>query len=118
MNKLTRNDIKQALWHENFRNLFPELKKEIDAFLQKPGCSCNNAGIMKFFQYPDRLHQYFPTKEISTPASNEPPECKWIVINCHMDELEVKLKELGDSAKQVVISRFEDQITAVINIIG
>ena len=108
--KLTKQDIRQAIWHENFRNLFPELKNEIAAIISNPGCSCNNAKFAKFFEYPDRLREYFPTKEV--PKQN--PECKWQVINCHVDELESKLRELGDLPKYVTVARYEDQVTAVI----
>lgn len=108
MNNLTHLDIKQALNHQQFRELFPELKEEIGKFLQKPGCSCNKSLFNKIHKYPERLQKYFPTKKIAKE------EGKWKVINCNVDELEDKLRHLPQGQKLVSLARYENQVTVVI----
>ena len=39
----------------------------------------------------------------------------WNVINCHIDDLEYNLKKLPPGRKQLDLSRYEDQVTVVIN---
>ena len=42
-------------------------------------------------------------------------ENHWTVINCHIDELESKLKKLPPGRKQIAITRYADQATVVVN---
>lgn len=108
-NKLTKLDIKQALWHAEFRDLFPELKKEIGEFLSKPTCPCNITLYDKILEFPDRLKKYFPTKQIEKPEESS----KWKVVNCHVDDLEKNLKKLPTGQKYISMARYEDQVTVV-----
>lgn len=39
----------------------------------------------------------------------------WTVINCHIDELSDELKKFPHGRLQVSVSRYQDQVTAVIN---
>lgn len=54
-------DIKAALYHEQFRELFPELKDLIYKFLHNPGCSCQGELMQKLMSKPfkARVLQYF-----------------------------------------------------------
>lgn len=116
-NKVNILEIKQALWDQRFRDLFPELKADINKFLHDPGCSCNVPLYRKILGYKDALQKYFPTKVIETPEEEMEALAKneWRVINCHKDELEEKLRRLGPGRKQIAVARFEDQVTVVIN---
>lgn len=111
MKKLTLLEIKQALWDERFRNLFPEYQEQIREFLHNPGCACNIDLYSNLFKHKDRLQKYFPTKEI---VEEESPS-QWKVINCHINELEGKLRKLSKTKKQIAIARYQDQVTVVIN---
>lgn len=111
MKKLSLLEVKQALWDERFRALFPEHKKEIAEFIGNPGCACNTDLYRKLLQYPDRLAKYFPTRDVSAQAD----QSNVSVINCHIDELESRLKKLTKQHKQVAIARWQDQVTVIIN---
>jgi hypothetical protein len=112
MKPLSLLDIKQALWDERFRNLFPEHAKEITEFLHNPGCVCNVDLYRKLMSHKDKLKEYFPTKDI---VQEEEQKSKWSVINCKIDELESKLKSFSKGRKYLSIARWEDQVTVVIN---
>jgi|SRR5581483_233872 len=116
--KLSYLEIKQALFaDERFRALFPEFKKEIDEFIKNTGCPCNVSLYQKILNYKDRLQKYFPTREIETPKeeAEKLSKNKFKVINCHIDELETKLKKLPPGRKQIAVTRFEEQVTVIIN---
>lgn len=116
MNKINVNDIKNALKTDHrFRALFPELASEIAEFLQNPGCPCTDSLLRQIKQYDDRLAKYFPGREVMVEVPSE--DDSMIVINCKINELEAKLKKLLPGKKNIVISRYEDQITAVIQIL-
>lgn len=118
-NKLTLLEIKQALWDQRFRDLFPEHQKEITVFLKDPGCACNVQLYRKLMGYGDRLQKYFPTKEITKEAIEEEvkktPQNQWTVINCHIDKLEERLKKLPPGKKMISLARYQDQVTVVID---
>src|ERR1051326_5659758 len=116
-NKLGILEIKQELWNQKFRDLFPELKAEIDAALKDPGCTCNMKLYHKIMQCKDRVQRYFPNKVIETPQemAEKLSQNNWVVINCSIQELEGKLRQLGPGRKIVSLARFQDKITAVIN---
>ena len=44
-------------------------------------------------------------------------ENNWTVINCHVSEIESRLKALGPGRMQIAIARFEDQATVIVNIL-
>lgn len=112
-------DIKQALNDERFCNLFPELREEINKYHQESHCgACQVPLIQKILnQFPDRVQQYFPNKKVVKPEEEMKKlmENNWKVINCNIDELEQELKKLTPGRKQVAITRYENQVTVVIN---
>jgi len=117
MSKLGITDIKQALWDDRFRNLFPEYEKEIREFISNPGCTCNVRLYRLILSHKDRLQRYFPTKTIEVPDEELEKLARnhWMVISCHIDELQKKMKGLPKGRKQIAVARWEDQVTVVIN---
>jgi len=117
---LTIADIKQALWDDRFRTLFPNLKEEISLFLKDPGCKCNANLYRKIMSQKDKLEKYFPTKEVVGQSLEQEiikkvQQNQWTVINCHIDQLEERLKQLPHSKKMVSLARWQDQVTVVID---
>lgn len=111
-------EVKQTFFSDSrFRDLFPELKKEIDEALNNPICACNRSLYDKFFEYPERLKQYFPNREVTSMKEHIKDMSKnsWSVINCNVNELENILKKLPVGRKQIAISRYEDQCTVIVN---
>lgn len=117
--KITLNDIKKALKDARFRSSLPKaLDKEVEAFLDNPGCSCNIPLYRKVVkECGEQLAKYYPglkvpdhDEEVSRLAENH-----WIVINCTVDELEGRLKKLGPGRKQIDVARYEDKVTVVVN---
>lgn len=115
--KLGILDVKQALFDEKFRSLFPELKEEIEKVLKDPGCPCNKEIYFKFFSYPDRLEKFFPNRVVETVEEQKEKlsQNHWTVINCRIDELESKLKNLPSGRKQIAVARYENLVTVVVN---
>ena len=110
--------IKKALRSHQFRDSYPELKKEIDAYIQNPDCKCNAPLYNAILADIDRLKQWFgeDTIVVDPPLPEEPDQLnKWQTINCHIDELEKHLQELPHGPKQIAIARFEDQVTVIVN---
>jgi hypothetical protein len=112
-------EVKQALKDHRFRNTLPKnLAKEVNDFLNNPGCPCNvplYRSILKDCK--KQLQEYFPGKEIAnvekeiqTLAQNT-----WSVINCSVDKLEENLRKLPPGRKQLAITRYEDKVTVVVN---
>lgn len=115
---LTKIDIRHAIKSDiRFRELFPELATEFADFLHNPTCPCHDPIVNKIMKSADRLKQYFPNKEIQVISEQPKYEEFWITISCHIDELNQKLKTLPVGRKQLSIARFEDQITAVVNML-
>jgi hypothetical protein len=112
-------DIKQALHDERFRSLFPELEREIDQTLRKPNCgSCGVPLARKILNdYPDRVGGYFPGRPVLRPEdeAKQLADNHWTVINCHVNDLEAKLKQLPPGRKQLAVTRHGDQVTCVVN---
>ena len=95
--------------------------EDFNKVLNNPGCACNVPFYRKVFQYKDRLKEYFPNRSIKTPEeeAEELSQNYWSVTNCHVDELEKVLNKMHRiGRKQVAITRYEDQITLVVNDIG
>lgn len=123
MTKIGLLDVKKALKDARFREALPESfkktrEKELVKFLSDSGCACNvplYRAVLR--ECSNQLQEYYPGKEII----KEEEEIKklsgnnWTVINCHIDELEEKLKRLPKGRKQVAITRYEDQLTVIIN---
>ncbi len=107
------SDLKQALHDYRFREKLPTcLDAEVQAFLTNPGCACNQPLYKKLFsECQDQLSQYYPDLLIAVPEESS----HWQVINCHIDLLEKRLRTLPIGNKKITISRWEDQITAVVN---
>jgi len=112
-------EIKKALKDSRFRLTLPkEMEKEVDGFLNNPGCACHVPLYKRVAkECKEQLQKYYPNMEVP----NEEEELKklsenhWLVINCHIDELERKLSKLGPGRKQVDVARYGDQVTVVVN---
>lgn len=119
MNKIGILDVKNALKDSRFRLTLPkEMEKDLDEFLNNPGCACHVPLYRKILkECKDQLQRYFPNMEITDQEEElrKLSENTWTVINCHIDELEKKLSKLGPGRKQLDVARFEDQVTVVVN---
>lgn len=114
---VTKTDIREALRTDSrFRELFPEIMSEIKDFLLNPSCPCHEPLVNKIMKATDRLKVYFPNKEMPKVISGEYQNLTH-VINCNISELDAKLKRLPPGRKQISLARYEDQITAVIDIL-
>lgn len=117
--KITLNDIKKALRDSRFRSTLPKsMDKDIESFLNNPGCSCNIPLYRKIAkECGEQLTKYYPGLKV--PDHDEDigrlAENHWIVINCTVDELEGRLKKLGPGRKQLDVARYEDKVTVVVN---
>jgi hypothetical protein len=94
------------------------MEKEVDEFLNNPGCACHIPLYRKVVKdCKDQLRKYYPNLEV--PDHEEEvkklAENNWSVISCHIDELEKRLSKLGPGRKQLDVARWEDQVTVVIN---
>ena len=111
-------DVKQAFLSDGrFRDLFPELKAEMDEAMKNPTCACNRKLYDKFFDHPDRLAKYFPDRKIesTTERINTLAKNAWTVINCAAAELESRLRKLPPGRKQIAVARSGDQVTVIVN---
>lgn len=117
--KITLNDVKRALKDSRFRLTLPShMEKEIDEFLNNPGCACHIPLYRKILKdCKEQLSRYYPGS--SVPESDDEisklAENHWTVINCHIDELEKRLQRLGPGRKQLDVARYGDQVTVVVN---
>ncbi len=120
--KITLLDIKGALKDGRFRDMLPqqdtELQKMLTEYNQNRSCPCNHDLYRKILkEHKNALLKFFPGRE----PSNEEEELRklaqnhWSVINCHVEELEKKLRRLPPGRKQIAITRFEDMVTVVVN---
>ena len=121
--KVGIEEVKSALKEESFRKTLPqEMEKYVNSYLKNPNCSCNASFYRKILNdYREQLTAFYPEAEfdpiVETPNHLKAPKESWIVINCHVDELEGKVKALPRSRKQISIARYEDQVTLVANIL-
>lgn len=120
--RLSRLDIKQAILTDSrFRELFPELKSDIQKVLNNPSCACNAPIYDNFFKYKDRLTDYFKGKEIKSfkEQATEDSQNHWNVINCKIDELEAVLNKLHKFGRiQIAAARYQDEVTVIVNDLG
>jgi len=120
MQKISIQQVKQALQNPEFRRSLPEILKEgIIKYEQNPGCPCNVPFYRDVLKYGVRqLKEHFPGMgDVVNPDLEFPKltENNWSVISCHINDLEKKLKELPNGRKQIAITRWEDQVTVVVN---
>jgi len=112
-------EVKQALRDSRFRNSLPEsFKDDIQKYLNNPGCACNLPIYHKIIKEAKKeLQAYYPNRNVADVDAEVEKLAKnnWSVINCHVDELESKLKRLPPGRKQLAVTRFEDQVTVVVN---
>ena len=117
--KISLMDVKKALKDSRFRLTLPkEMEKEVDEFLNNPGCACHIPLYRKVVKdCKEQLRKYYPNLEV--PDHDEEvkklAENNWSVISCHIDELEKRLSKLGPGRKQLDVARWEDQVTVVVN---
>lgn len=118
-NKISLIDVKKALKDSRFRLSLPkEMEKDVEEFLNNPGCACHVPLYRKVIKdCKEQLEKYYPDLEIPNQEEEvqKLAENNWSVINCHISELENKLKRLGPGRKQLDVARWEDQVTVVIN---
>lgn len=112
-------EVKQALRDRRFRDSLPnEFQEEVQKYLQNPGCACNVPLYKKIMtDAKEQLQSYYPNRSILSLDEDAAKlaDNHWSVINCHIDELEAKLKKLPSGRKQITVARFEDQVTIVVN---
>jgi hypothetical protein len=112
-------DVKRALRDSEFRKTLPEsLLDDVQKFLNNPGCVCNVPIYRKIMKFGgEQLKKYFSDKILVTPEEEEVKLAKnnWSVINCSIGQLEANLKKLNKGRKQIAISRYEDQVTVIVN---
>jgi len=118
-NEITLLDIKTALRDSNFRAKLPEkLTPDVQKFLQNPSCTCNFPIYEKILrEAKEAIQEYFPDKQYKSmdEKAEQLSRNNWTVINCTIGELEYRLKALPAGRKQIAISRFEDQVTVIVN---
>ena len=116
---VTLLDVKAALRDGRFRLTLPkELDEDMAKFLQDPSCTCNLPFYRKILSLcKTQLETYFPGKEVLAPEeeAKQLAQNNWKVINCHINELEGVLRNLGPGRKLVAPCRWQDQVTVVIN---
>lgn len=117
--KIAISDVKKALKDERFREALPkDMERDVISFLDNPGCACHLPLYRKILkECGEQLSRYYPSMEI--PSSDEDivkmAENHWTVINCHVDDLESRLRKLGPGRKQLDVARYQDQVTVVVN---
>ena len=118
-NKINLMDVKAALRDARFRKILPrEYDKYLTEFLANPTCPCNLSLYRKILiNCKDQLMKYFPNREVTDEKGkvNKMAENHWTVINCKINELERKLKELPPGRKQLAVARYQDVVTVVVN---
>lgn len=119
MQKISLMEVKQALRDSRFRTSLPEsFKEEMQKYLQNPGCACNVPLYKRIMtEAKEQLQEYYPGRSV-TDLDEEAKKLannNFSVINCHVNELESKLKALPIGRKQIAISRFEEVCTVIIN---
>lgn len=116
---VTLMDVKQALRDSKFRESLPkDFEEDLKKYQQNPGCACNVPFYKKIMiEAKDTLQAYYPNKSIINleDDAKKLAENNFSVINCHVDDLENRLKRLPIGRKQIAVCRYEDQVTVIIN---
>lgn len=119
MKLVTLLDVKQALRDSRFRETLPKsLNEDVQKYLNNPGCACNIPLYRKILKdCTEQLKSYFPNRSLSNidEEIKKLAENNWTVINCAVNELEDKLRKLPKGRKQIAVTRYEDQVTVIIN---
>ena len=124
MSEQTKNfisllDIKTAMKDETFRSKLPEsLNPEVQKFINNPSCSCNVPLYKKIIkEAKDQVLEYVPGKTVMSQEEEAEQLAKnnWRVVSCSIGDLEKEMKKLPAGRKQISMSRFEDQVTVIIN---
>lgn len=119
MKPITLLDVKQALKDSRFRDTLPKhLTEDIQKYISNPGCACNTPLYRKVLKdCQEEIKAYFPNRTVSNIEEEikKLAENNWSVINCHIDELEEKLRKLSKGRKQLAMTRYEDQVTVIVN---
>lgn len=112
-------DIKTAMKDEKFRSTLPEsLSPEVQKFINNPSCSCNVPLYKKIIkEAKEQVLAYFPGKDVMSQEEEIERLSKnnWRVINCSIGDLEKEMKKLPAGRKQIAMSRYEDQVTVIVN---
>jgi hypothetical protein len=112
-------EIKQALNDAKFRDTLPtELREDLVKYLQCPSCVANITFLRKVLkQAGKQLREYYPDGDLHDIETEDKQLAAnyFSVINCHINELENKLRELGSGRLQLAIARYQDQVTVVVN---
>lgn len=116
--KISLLEIKKALKDSRFREkLPPYLKNEVIKFLSNPSCACNAPLYRKIAtECGELLRQYYPNKEIGEEVIKEidKEDGSWMVINCHVNELENNLRKIKYTKTNIAVARYEDQVTVIV----
>jgi hypothetical protein len=92
----------------------PELKEDVEKYLKNPSCKCNSPLYDKIaISCKSQIQEYFPNKKFVEEIDIR-PQSIWMVINCHIGELEGRLKKLSPGDKKIAIARWQDQVTVVV----
>jgi uncharacterized Zn finger protein len=116
--KIGLMEIKKALLDGRFREKLPiELKDKMAKYLHCPSCSTSTEILREILKNcQNQLLEYFPGAQIDEQQElKKLSENHFSVINCNVKELESKLKSLPPGRKTLAISRYQDEITVVIN---
>lgn len=115
--EINQEKIKKALLDSKFRSLYPELKKEIDQWIENPGCKCNIPLYNTILSDISRLKLYFGQESVVTePILEIPGQVNhWSIFNGHIDKLNDYLQSLSPGPKQIAIARWQDQVTVIVN---
>jgi hypothetical protein len=112
-------EVKQALRDRRFRDNLPsEFQEDVQKYLQNPGCACNVPFYKKVItNAKQQLQEYYPNRTVADfeDDAQKLSQNKFSVINCHIDNLEEKLKRLPTGRKQIAIARYEDEVTVIVN---
>lgn len=116
---ITIQEVKQALADPAFRRKLPDrLKEDVQKYEQNPECVCNVSIYRNILRYARKeLAEYFPQSEIEDPDQlvAQLAQNHFSVINCHINDLEAKLKKLPSGRKQIQIARWQEQVTVIVN---
>lgn len=112
-------DVKQALRDKRFReSLSSDFMEDMQKYLQNPGCACNVPIYKKIMIHAkEQLQAYYPSRSVANldDEAKKLADNNFSVINCHVDELEARLRKLPPGRKQLAVARFEDTVTVVVN---
>jgi hypothetical protein len=62
------------------------------------------------------LQAYYPGRQIiDYDTEVKLTENNWTVFSCHINDLEKNLKSLSPGQKQLALTRWQDQVTVVVN---